>query len=91
MVQIGLDHGELIKVRQQRTDSKFHYEDPQQKFLELDHFANAQAVQELQALISTDAHGDAVINLGHDDSVTLAGVAETQLRHVIQAGHVLLH
>lgn len=47
-------------------------------------------MQELQALISTDAHGDAVINLGHDDSVTLAGVAETQLRHVIQAGHVLI-
>jgi hypothetical protein len=64
---------------------------PQQDTIELDHFSNAQTVQELQALISTDAHGDAVINLGHNDSITLAGVTETQLQHVVQAGHVLLH
>ncbi len=64
---------------------------PQQDTLELDHFANAQTVQELQSLITTDAHGDAVINLGHNDSVTLAGVTDPQLQQVIQAGHVLLH
>ena len=63
----------------------------QQDTLELDHFANVQTAQELQALISTDAHGDAVINLGHNDSVTLAGVTDAQLQHIIQAGHVLLH
>ena len=63
----------------------------QQDTIELDHFGNAQTVQELQALISTDMHGDAVINLGHNDSVTLSGVTDTQLQHVIQAGHVLLH
>ena len=63
----------------------------QQDTLELDHFTNAQTVQELQALITTDAHGDAVINLGHNDSVTLAGVTDTQLQQVIHAGHVLLH
>ena len=63
----------------------------QQDTLSLDHFANVQTVQELQALISTDAHGDAVINLGHNDSVTLAGVTDTQLQQVIHAGHVLLH
>ena len=64
---------------------------PQQDTIELDHFGNAQTVQELQALITTDVHGDAVINLGHNDSVTLAGVTDTQLQHIIQAGHVLLH
>ena len=63
----------------------------QQDTLEFDHFANVQTAQELQALISTDAHGDAVINLGHNDSVTLAGVTDAQLQHIIQAGHVLLH
>ena len=64
---------------------------PQQDTLEFDHFANAQTVQELQSLITTDVHGDAVINLGHNDSVTLPGVTDTQLQHVIQIGHVLLH
>jgi hypothetical protein len=63
----------------------------QQDTLALDHFANVQSVQELQALITSDAHGDAVINLGHNDSVTLAGVTDTQLQQVIHAGHVLLH
>ena len=64
---------------------------PQQDTIELDHFAKVQTVQELQALVTTDAHGDAVINLGHNDSVTLSGVTDTQLQHMIQAGHVLLH
>ncbi len=64
---------------------------PQQATIELDHFANAQTVQELQSLITTDAHGDAVINLGHNDSITLAGVSDAQLQQVIHAGHVLLH
>ncbi len=63
----------------------------QQDTLEFDHFANVQTAQELQALITTDAHGDAVINLGHHDSVTLVGVTDAQLQHIIQAGHVLLH
>ncbi len=64
---------------------------PQQDTIELDHFANAQNVQELAALVTTDVHGDAVINLGHNDSITLPGVTDTQLQQVIQAGHVLLH
>ena len=44
---------------------------PQQDSIELDHFTNAQTIQELQSLITTDPHGDAVINLGqrqHPDS-----------------------
>ncbi len=64
---------------------------PQQDTLELDHFANVQTVQELQTLITTDAHGDAVIALGHNDSITLANVTAPQLQQVILAGHVLLH
>src|SRR6202034_649559 len=43
---------------------------PQQDTIELDHFANPQTVQELQALVSSDVHGDALINLGHNDSIT---------------------
>ena len=64
---------------------------PQHDSIELGHFATAQTVQELEALVTTDAHGDAVINLGHNDSITLNGVTDTQLQQVIQAGHVLLH
>jgi hypothetical protein len=64
---------------------------PQHDTIELDHFATAQTVQELEALVTSDAHGDAVINLGHNDSITLPGVTDTQLQQVIQAGHVLLH
>ena len=64
---------------------------PQQDTIELDHFASAQNMQELQSIITTDLHGDAVINLGYHDSVTLSGVTEAQLQHAIQAGHVLLH
>ena len=64
---------------------------PQQDTLEFDHFANAQTVQELQSLITTDAHGDAIINFGTHDSVTLADTTSAQLQQAIQAGHVILH
>ena len=64
---------------------------PQQDTIELDHFANAQTVQELQSLVTTDVHGDATINLGHNDTITVADVTAAQLQQVIQAGHVLLH
>lgn len=63
----------------------------QHDLIELDHFANIQTVQELQSFITSDVHGDAVINLGHNDSITLAGTSVTQLEQVIQAGHLLLH
>jgi len=64
---------------------------PQHDTLSFEHFAQAQTVQELQSLITTDAHGDAMINLGHNDSVTLAGVTTAQLQQAIQSSHVLLH
>jgi hypothetical protein len=63
----------------------------QQDTIELDQSAHAQTIQELQSLITTDAHGDALINLGHHDSVTPIGTTTPELQQLIQAGHVLLH
>ena len=63
----------------------------QQDTVELDHFANVQTAQQLQALITTDTHGDAVIDLGHQDSITFANTTSAQLQQAIQAGHILLH
>jgi hypothetical protein len=62
---------------------------PQQDTLSFDHFTAAQTAQELQSLIMTDTQGEAVINLGHNDSVTLTGVTPAQLQQAIQAGQVL--
>ena len=65
---------------------------PQADTIELDHFANIQNVQQLAALIGTDAHGDAVIELGHNDSITLPGVTQSYLQAHLQSlvdGHYL--
>ena len=53
--------------------------------IELDHFANVQNVQQLAALIGTDAHGDAVVELGHNDSITLPGVTQSYLQAHLQS------
>ena len=58
---------------------------PQDDTIELDHFANVQNVQQLAALIGTDAHGDAVIELGHNDSITLPGVTQSYLQAHLQS------
>jgi len=58
---------------------------PQLDTIELDHFANVQTIQELASLITTDAHGDAVIDLGHNDSITLPGMNAAQLHAVLQS------
>jgi len=63
---------------------------PQQDTIELDRFANVQTVQQLQSLIMTDAHGDAVIDLGHNDSIALPGMTATEL-HQVLASVVHLH
>jgi VCBS repeat-containing protein len=60
---------------------------PQNDTIELDHFANAQTVQQLQSLITTDSHGDAIIELGHNDSITLAHVQITDLH----ASNFIIH
>jgi hypothetical protein len=56
----------------------------QRDTIELDHFANAQTVQELQSLITSDAHGDAFINLGNHNSVTVEGLTAAQLQANLQ-------
>ena len=58
---------------------------PQADTIELDHFANAQSIQELASLITTDAHGDAVIDLGHNDSITLPGMTANYLQAHLQS------
>ena len=63
---------------------------PQQDTIELDHFAQAQTVAQLQSLITTDAHGDAFIDLGNHDSITLPGITAQHLQAVLQSA-VHLH
>ena len=58
---------------------------PRADTLEFDHFANVQNIQQLAALIGTDAHGDAVIELGHNDSITLPGVTQSYLQAHLQS------
>ena len=58
---------------------------PQNETIELDHFANIQNVQELAAAITPDAHGNAVIELGHGDSVDIPGVSATFLQRHLQS------
>ena len=60
---------------------------PQADTIEINHFANIQNVQQLASLI-TDTHGDAVIELGHGDSITIPGVTENYLQAHL---HTLVH
>ena len=53
---------------------------PQHESIELDHFANIQNVQELAAAITPDVHGNAVLELGHGDSIAIPGVSATFLQ-----------
>ena len=82
------DHFAFMPGIGTETGTNFNW---QQGTIEFDQFATAQTVQELESLITTDTHGDAVINLGHNDSITLTGTTTTELQQAIQAGHVLLH
>ena len=58
---------------------------PQQDTIELDHFANVQTMQQVAAAIVSDVHGDAVIELGHNDSITLPGVTANYLQQHLQS------
>ena len=58
---------------------------PQQDIIGLDHFANVQTMQQLASLITSDAHGDAMIELGHSDSITIPGVTQTFLQAHLEA------
>jgi hypothetical protein len=62
---------------------------PQADTIELDRFASVQNTQALAAAITTDAHGDALIELGHNDSVTIPGVSGTYLQqHLTSLVHL---
>ncbi len=58
--------------------------DPLHDTIELDHFANVQNVQELAAAITPDVHGNAVLELGHGDSIAIPGVSATFLQQNLQ-------
>ena len=58
---------------------------PQNDAIELDHFGNAQSMQELAALITTDAHGDAAIEFGHGDSIAIPGMTASYLQAHLQS------
>ena len=63
---------------------------PQADTIELNHFANVQNTQQLAAAITTDAHGDAVLELGHSDSITIPGVTATYLQqHLTSLVHCI--
>jgi hypothetical protein len=53
--------------------------------IELDHFANAQSLQQLASLITTDTHGDALIELGHNDSIAIPGMTAAYLQAHLQS------
>jgi len=58
---------------------------PQADTIDLTHFSNIETVQQLASLITNDGHGDAVIDLGHNDSITLIGMSPTELHAVLQS------
>jgi uncharacterized repeat protein (TIGR03803 family) len=59
--------------------------DLQHDTIDLSHFENIQSVQQLASQTTTNAHGDAVIDLGNHDSITIAGVTAAQLQQVMQS------
>jgi serralysin len=63
---------------------------PQSDTIELDGFANVHGTKQLASLITNDAHGDAVIELGYNDSITVAGMTAAQLQAHL-ASFVHLH
>jgi hypothetical protein len=71
------------------ADTIFNF-NPQTDSIELDHFTNIQSIQQLGSLITTDAHSDAVIELGHNDSITVPGTTANYLQAHLQ-GLVHLH
>ena len=58
---------------------------PRANTIELDKFANAQTLSQLASLITTDIHGDAMIELGHHDSLTIPGLTQTYLQAHIES------
>jgi hypothetical protein len=59
--------------------------DPLHDAIELDHFANAQTMEQPMPLIAADAHSNAVIELGHSDSFTVVGWTPQQLQAALNS------
>jgi hypothetical protein len=59
--------------------------DLQHDTIDLSHFENIQSVQQLASMTTSNSHGDAVIDLGNHDSITIAGVTAAQLQQVMQS------
>jgi hypothetical protein len=57
--------------------------DPQHDTIAFEHFAGVETAEQLLSAITSDAHGNAMIALGHGDSVTIAGMSEAQLLAVM--------
>jgi hypothetical protein len=53
--------------------------------IDLHGFANVQSAQQLASLITTDAHGNALIELGHHDSIDIPGVTASYLQQHLQS------
>ena len=58
---------------------------PQRDAVELDNFAHVQSTQQLASLLTADAYCDAVIELGHSDSITGPGVSASYLQAHLQS------
>jgi hypothetical protein len=48
--------------------------------VELDNFSNIQSVSDVLQHLSTDAHGNAVVDLGNHDSITFQGINATTIQ-----------
>jgi hypothetical protein len=53
--------------------------------IELDNFTNAQTMQELASLITTSVHGEAVIELENNNSITIPSLLRHIFKHIWKA------
>jgi hypothetical protein len=64
--------------------------DVQHDTIDLTHFSNVQSLAQLSSMITANAAGEAVIDLGNHDSITIAALTAAQLHQVLQSA-VHLH
>jgi len=61
----------------------------QNDIIDLENFSNIQSMQQLESLITTNAQGYAVIELGHGDSITIPGMTASYLEaHLASLVHL---
>src|SRR6185312_9348805 len=64
--------------------------DVQHDSIDLSHFETIQSMQQLTSMTTANAYGDAVIDLGNHDSITIAGLSPAHLQQAMQSA-VHLH